>query len=60
MTLKETADLEGCWQYIGYLEHHLIKGWAYEIEDLTTILQGRYTLKEIRELSDKFQEEIEE
>lgn len=57
MTLKEISDLEDYKNYAGYLELQLIKGWAYEMEELAAILRGRYTLKELRELSDMFQEE---
>lgn len=55
MTLEK--ELEDYKNYAGYLELQIIKGWAYEMEELEKILYGRYTLKELRELSDKFQEE---
>lgn len=40
-----------------YLEYQLIKNWPYELEELAHILRHKYTVDELRELSDTMQEE---
>lgn len=52
-----SKELEDYKNYAGYLELQIIKGWAYEMEELASVLRSRYTIKELRRLSDMFQEE---